>query len=215
MKQLNDNIKRLMAENSIDELTLARETGVAVSTLNRLKNASNINPTIKSLEPIAQFFNISVSELIGEATGNPIYTANNKLIPLIPITETAQWINEVGLSFAIKIGSSTYEPLIPMNSIALMHNTSPSADDFVLVKLHVDPKPVFKKLLLEGSKPFLKSIIAGDNAITELKSEDLILGVVYELRFSFKESKYTKPSPALLEQEHIHYSGVIYALIPS
>jgi len=215
MKQLNDNIKRLMAENSIDELTLAKETGVAVSTLNRLKNAADINPTIKSLEPIAQFFNISVSELIGQASSDSIYRTNNKFIPLIAITEAALWINEMGLSFAIKIGSSTYEPLIPMNSIVLMHNTAPNGDDFVLVKLHTDPKPVFKKLLLEGSKPFLKSIIAGDHSIINLKSEDLILGVVYELRFAFKQSKYTKPSSARLAQEHIHYSGVIYALIPA
>lgn len=213
MKQLNDNIKRLMTRNSIDDITLAKETGIPLTTISRLKNASNINPTIKSLEPIATYFGVSVSDLIGD---QPLkQNTQQKLLPIIPMNDAGKWSQEIGSNFGVNVTTSTYEPRIPINSIVILKNDAPSEDDIVLVQFTNDPKPIFKRYIMEGSSPLLKSMVAGDNRTTTLKLDDQILGIICEIRFAFKTSTYKKPASTLLKNELPNYSGEIYALIPT
>ena len=212
MKQLNENLKKLMQKHAIDDLTLARETGIPLSTLSRLKNSPDSNPTIKSLEPLALYFDIPISELIGEQHATPSKLSPKHLVPIIPLMDAQKWHSQVGANYAIKIITSIYEPLIPLNSIVLLNISPPTENDFVLVKLDTDPKPIFKRYLSEGSKPLLKSMVTGDNKIIALKTTDQILGVVCELRFSFKAGAQQKPTSSLLKN-FVNYTGKIYALI--
>lgn len=59
-------LKQLMFTHNLTESQLAKSTGVSISNLSRLLNNPYCNPTINTLIPIAQYFNVSVSELIGD-----------------------------------------------------------------------------------------------------------------------------------------------------
>ena len=70
---LGEIIRALMAERKIDDTELAKATGIASSSLSRIKNDPATNPTLASLLPIAKFFGITVSQLIGETALNKGY----------------------------------------------------------------------------------------------------------------------------------------------
>lgn len=65
-EQLQHNLNRLIKHKNISVGELARRTGAAPSTINRLMNSSDGNPTLESLLALAHFFDISVSQFIGE-----------------------------------------------------------------------------------------------------------------------------------------------------
>ena len=62
-----------MKEHHISIVELAATTGIPKANISRLINHQNSNPTLSSIFPIAKYFKISVSELIGD----PIYQAND------------------------------------------------------------------------------------------------------------------------------------------
>ena len=66
-QRLSAILNHLMAESRIDGVQLSRRTGVPVTTINRLrKNDVDNNPTLSTLVPLANFFVITVSQLIGD-----------------------------------------------------------------------------------------------------------------------------------------------------
>lgn len=65
-----ENLERLMKQHNVSLKQLAQEVGVPAANISRLKNDSSSNPTLSTLIPIAKFFDVSVSELIGELPKN-------------------------------------------------------------------------------------------------------------------------------------------------
>ncbi len=66
-QRLSAILNHLMAESKIDGVQLSRRTGIPVTTINRLrKNDADNNPTLSTLVPLAHFFAITVSQLIGD-----------------------------------------------------------------------------------------------------------------------------------------------------
>jgi transcriptional regulator with XRE-family HTH domain len=63
---LSKILSKLMEENGIDDAILARNTGVPAATIARLRANPKANPTASTLRPLAKFFNLSVSQLLGD-----------------------------------------------------------------------------------------------------------------------------------------------------
>ncbi|ALA25713.1 hypothetical protein AVI51_06370 [Piscirickettsia salmonis] len=63
---LAERLNRLMREHGVTTAQLAKSTGIAVGTINRMSNDKTCNPTISSLKPVCDFFSITVSQMIGE-----------------------------------------------------------------------------------------------------------------------------------------------------
>ena len=57
----------MLTQENISENELARRTGIAQQVINRMLSGENINPKIGTLTPIARYFNLSISELLGES----------------------------------------------------------------------------------------------------------------------------------------------------
>ena len=59
-------LKGLMAEVDINESELARRTGIGQPVVHRICSGETDNPKVATLSPIATFFAISISQLIGD-----------------------------------------------------------------------------------------------------------------------------------------------------
>lgn len=98
MASLSSNLKTLMTSVHINASELARRTGIAQPIIHRLSTGQNTNPKLATIKPIARYFMVNISQLIGEEplpsdqspqiTGN--YRAWNR-VPLISWKDATSW----------------------------------------------------------------------------------------------------------------------------
>jgi transcriptional regulator with XRE-family HTH domain len=63
---LAENIKTFRKQRGISQEELARKAGVTYSTLIKLESGSNKNPTVKTLQQIAQTLDVTLDDLMKE-----------------------------------------------------------------------------------------------------------------------------------------------------
>ena len=71
---LLDNLTKLMEEKNINRTELAREIGIAPSTVNSWYNRSCENISLKTLLKLSEFFNKSIEEIVHGETNKIIFT---------------------------------------------------------------------------------------------------------------------------------------------
>jgi transcriptional regulator with XRE-family HTH domain len=59
-------LKELIKHHKVKELDVANATGIPLPTLYRLLNGATIDPKLSTIVPLAQYFNISIGQLIGQ-----------------------------------------------------------------------------------------------------------------------------------------------------
>lgn len=65
MKNLSEVLTYLMARCGIKSAELARKTGIAQPVISRLMAGVTNNPQILTIKPLADFFNVSLEQLLG------------------------------------------------------------------------------------------------------------------------------------------------------
>jgi transcriptional regulator with XRE-family HTH domain len=65
VKNLSDVLSSLMSSVGIKSAELARKTGVAQPVVSRLMTGVTVNPQVSTIKPIADFFGISLDQLLG------------------------------------------------------------------------------------------------------------------------------------------------------
>ena len=63
---LAENIKKFRKQRGISQEELARKAGATYSTLIKLESGSNKNPTVKTLQQIAQALDVTLDDLVKE-----------------------------------------------------------------------------------------------------------------------------------------------------
>ncbi len=216
-QKLSDVLIKLMDECDVDSAQLEQSTGVPASTINRFRSDENCNPTLASLTPLADFFCITVSQLIGEApldknrivgTYNPPYKAGLP-IPVLTWQQAIQWPQiknkqkSLDLNKWVSIDGSisdsavglimqgdSMEPRFPDGTLLIFDPKQFVENrDFVLVFFKDQKKLAFRQLLADGSDKYLKSLNHEFKEIKKLQSEAnyKILGVVVQTRMDFKD----------------------------
>lgn len=198
-------LAELLKKFSLNALDLERLTGVPASTIYRLQNKSG-NPTIEVLKKLSSFFQITVSQLIGE---EPI---GSKQIPLIPANEVVRFFkirpDEISKFTSIPIdfplnqkcfasicNDNTMEPFILKNSIVII---DPERDvtnkDFVLLIKSEFDLPKIRQIISDGDVFYAK--ILNSDFPTELtkiiRSEYSFIGVIVHYRtnlFDFNKTE--------------------------
>ena len=69
-----------MALERLSSSALARKTGVHATNIKRIRNNEQANPTVTTLLPLARYFSISLSQLIGDEV-LPSKSAQTAAIP--------------------------------------------------------------------------------------------------------------------------------------
>lgn len=198
---LSEILQKLIQSNGLSVSELARHVNLPQPTIQRITSGTYKQPRTSTLQPIADYFGVTVSQLRGF---NPIPTlsAFNKAIKSLPLITTAQvnlWplINEnitqfvvsntqLGeKSFAMYMPDSSMEPLIPKGSTLLVDPSRvPHHGSYIVVKLQSCPEVIARQLITDGTNRFIKPLSPDLNQLKMnlLTEVDIIRGVIVEVR---------------------------------
>jgi SOS-response transcriptional repressor LexA len=206
--RVSEVLSFLLAETQITPSELSRRINLPQSTVDRLVNAKTSDPRISTLEPIADYFKISVDQLMGK---QPISKYINlgveqtigKTVPIINWEDAVQyaehiktltltnwfaWIStnsEVGESgFAVKLKGLAMSPRFLEGSILIVNpDCKPVDRDYVLVEY--DNTTYFRQLIAEGHEQYLRALNL-DYGTLRLDKPYRFLGVITESRILTK-----------------------------
>lgn len=217
MKKLNSILKALMAEVHITESELARRTGVGQPVVHRIASGETDNPKVATLSPIANFFAISISQLIGDeplpanrlpGTYNPGISGWTQ-VPLLKWEQLMEWPAAGGNSinptqsistdlnlgtnaFAVAVRDITMEPRFPEGTLLIVDPAMhPTDRDYAIVYVDGHKLPLFKQILVDGDATYLKSLNPDFKTIA-LDKRHKFLGVMVQARMDFKKGQPKK-----------------------
>lgn len=206
-------LKGLMTEIDINESELARRTGVGQPVVHRICSGETDNPKVATLSPIANFFAISISQLIGD---EPLPTDRIpgtfkpdvqgwRQIPLLEWEQVLPWPKLIQKSgpfptistdielgqhaYAIAVRDTTMEPRFPEGTVLIVDpNLKPTNLDFAIVHVEGHSLPNFKQVLIDGEQTILKSLNTDFKTLL-LEKPHKFFGVMVQARMSFKQRK--------------------------
>lgn len=203
-RTLAKNIRHLMISTGISSATeLSRRCGVPQPTLHRWLAADAREPRHSKLQPIAEYFNVTLDKLLnedlstGERRAAPKSTARAQ-VPLVPIN----WVPEIDQylesndydtwpaihlgttedAFAVRVDSSLYEPELEAGSVIIVkRNRKPKNGDIVLALEMGASMPLLRKFAVDGDDAYLMPFRETAAMGTVRCDDDMkILGVVSE-----------------------------------
>jgi SOS-response transcriptional repressor LexA len=204
-EKLGSSIEKLMGLHHINMHQLHKNTGVPLTTINRIINDKNVNPTITSLIPIADFFGITLNQLMGIDPLDSdllvgIYARKRDLwtdVPIVTWEQAAEWpLNSASLTinnvistdvtlgahpFALLISETNWEGFFP-NSIIIADATFiPEHSDYVVVLKAGQKRTSLKQILIDDDKTYLRPVNK-DYQTTLMDESYKLLGVVVQIR---------------------------------
>lgn len=197
MPTLSETLEKLM--DGMSESSLAIKVNLPKATINRLLSGRTPDPRASTLLPIAQYFGISVEQLLGNlplSNALPIKSLTNKIstntvqLPLVSLADLSvikkiEYTVQVELNshdslFVTQVDTNAMFPKFPKNSFLLVStDTPPESGHYVISQIADKNACVFRQFEMDGEDKMLVPINQSYPAITMTKS-DKIIGVVIE-----------------------------------
>lgn len=159
---LTDNLIYLMRKKEVDVTELSKSTGIAATTINGLKKGIG-NPTLSTLQSLADFFETSIGELTEKPLSNSKLRFNLVEIPLVEMQEIQDFLLDIikfertitveaeknSKLFAVKINNNSMAPHFEKGTIfVILYETTPQDGDIVLVQFN-NQIPCFRRIFME------------------------------------------------------------------
>ncbi len=205
MENITDILDLLITNSGLSTKSIAKKIGIAASTLNKIHNGATTNPTIENLLKIADYFNISLDQLVGKVPLNTIFENDLACIPIINLNDISidkissltlqnysHWHRiEISNSiknhslFAMKVTGDAMIPVFDENTVAVIDpNQKVNNKTLVLAYISHLNEFMIRKLSIDGAHKLLKPTNS-DFPIIHMTDEDKILGVVITSRKDF------------------------------
>lgn len=204
--RLRDNLLSLMKQHNTNMTNIYKHTGVPITTIQRICKDPNANPTLASLIPIAEYFSITLAQLIGEEelpsnTSTQSAPQHWTSVPIISWQQAAHWpdskrsngqqrcINtemRVGNNaFALEILDDHHENFHTGSILIIEDNMTPNNRDYVIAHKKNSNHVSLKQILLHEGDIYLKP--TNPEFKTTLMTESYrIIGVVIQVRMNLK-----------------------------
>lgn len=209
--KLSSILTTLMKEEELSESELARRSGVGQPVINRIKSENTSDPKLKTLRQLANYFDISISQLIGDEPlpkdrlkriYDPKKHAWSK-VPLLTWEQIPDWSHvpkqapvvqristDVEVSenaYAVIVKDTTMLPRFPEGTVLIIDSShQPQDKDFAMVQLEGQRMPTFKQVLIDGDDMYLKPMNADFNTIL-VDAKPRFLGTMVQARMDFKK----------------------------
>jgi transcriptional regulator with XRE-family HTH domain len=206
---VSDILKALMLKKSIKTAQLARAIKVPRQTLQRIVSGSSPNPHDSTLEPIANYFNVSVSQIKGEKElpsslsffPTVFFEKDVYKIPVlkwdnldrIKQAHANDTLEKIAItsdinknSFGLVLSDSSMAPFFTKGTILIIDPERDYRDrSFILAKLGEENLFLFRQILIDGQFKYLKPLSPDLNKF-EMRifnnNKDEVLGVLIEAR---------------------------------
>ena len=207
---LQNNLKKLMIKHSNMSVSdLAKVTNLPQPTLYQLYTGVTENPRKKTLAALANYFSITVNQLVGEEALPSHLPEKTKTqlelntAPLLTWDDLHHWPNQINFeskkeiflddksnqtTFALTMPDSSMEPIFPNGCLLIFDTKKTTQDkDCAIVFLKKINHFVFKKIRARDNLIYAQSINAtSDHTKTiTLTEQDNIFATLCEARLSF------------------------------
>ncbi|MCE3232808.1 MAG: peptidase S24-like domain protein [Rickettsiaceae bacterium] len=206
--EITDVLKTLIEKNHISEAELARQTDIPRATINRLVSGRTPDPRASTLNAIANYFDITVDQLLGNQPlpkeSTKATATNNRYIPVIRIQEASNWEKLVELysdqeypdtiqsdetteagQFAIRVKGEAMCPQFQENTILIIDPFKEQQNrDFVIAHIQKNDETIFRQLIIDSKCRILRPINSMFPSI-ELGATDKIIGTIIQTRKSY------------------------------
>jgi transcriptional regulator with XRE-family HTH domain len=205
---LDKILQVLMFNKRIKPAQLARDANIPKQTLSRIISGKSPKPHIKNLQPIADYFEVSLAQLRGDvplpsgmveldvptdrtrATQLPIYQWRYPFICSSPddLLYAAPSISEQ--AFALRMPDTSMAPIFAPECILMFEPSVEYGDrDFVLVRFQATQQLIFRQLLVDAEQHYAKALSPDLKSFPMrlLEPKDSILGVLVESRQNFTQ----------------------------
>lgn len=180
---------------------LAKRTGLPISTVNRIISGTVTDPRISTLKPLADYFGITVDQLLGFKALPSNYIDNNNLepsmvIPLYSIQDSEiqenlkkKWFTWVTKksdkninSFALCLNTDEFEPVFEKETTLIIEPQMlpPKHLDYLLVKLNDENKSTIRRYYIDGNDEYLMPLNKQLQAIRINEKLNTIVGIITE-----------------------------------
>lgn len=216
--RLSDVLNKLMQESNINNLQLARYTSVPVTNIARMRKDNKVNPKTSSLKAIADFFNISVDQLLGlqdlpKNKQEGIHTTLNYTAALLPIIEwhkviefldhpqnflkgkILKWVSSTrefpDNSYAVSIPDNDRALFLKAGSVILIEIVKEIKKNGIALFIEDNNKQIgLYQVVVDGKDVYIKSTNPEIKGLKLLQDNNMkLLGSVAEIRFSFQEKE--------------------------
>jgi len=204
-KNLSDNLNMLMAKSRLSSSDLAKRIGIPATTIKRIRNNEQSNPTISTLLPIANYFSITINDLLDTEplqTRLETHSLSNKenRIPVLSWNECLHYdllnyseikrtiATEKKLSlkgYALKLENHDLTFFPPHSYLIVEPKIEPRSGDFIVIAKLENGIATIKKYIEDIDKIYLKSLI-DDCIVTPLAQDHQILGIVIQSKQELK-----------------------------
>ncbi|PWY54575.1 hypothetical protein DGG96_11390 [Legionella qingyii] len=199
---LNDLIGR---DRKLSPAALARNLGIPTNKITRILNGDVTDPKASTLVQIANYFNISIEQLLGlepiVRKGEYEQQEVTRPLPVFEFSKVAQsnspkewyrWAeNDVdGEYYALAIDTDLYEPTFPQNSLLIINpDIKPDDRSYIVVKKNGSTHYSIRKYVVEGSESYLYPI--NPKLPVEIYDESLytVVGVILEVHQKLRSKK--------------------------
>lgn len=211
--QLSNNLSSLMKELNIDDKELSEQCHVNAGTIKKIRLGQSLNPTLETLLPIAKFFDISVSQLIGETS---LAEPERSNIPLLLWTDLETKTKDSILirshlptnvktppgSFATNVTIDKYDVPFKKNTTIIVNpEKTPSDNDYILCLFNNQLE--ICKLVIQFGQKYIVSMVPGMQNQIKLSSLDNFLGTIIETRNLFKSEEILEEASHLKNLENL------------
>ena len=201
--KLKANLNLLMKEAHLNAEELSRRIGLPASTIKKIRNNDDPNPTLSTLTPLARYFSLTISQLVGDEPFpesripgsykiNP-HTLNH--IPLISWQEAILWPIKDNVvrstitteheyskdAYALIVEEDDWENLSKDTALLVDPALQAEHRDFIIVYKAGQKTPTLKQVLYDEGHMYLKPVTQKYN-IAIFSSEHKILGVIVEYK---------------------------------
>jgi DNA-binding Xre family transcriptional regulator len=166
-------LKKLLADKKIRVAELARSINLPQPTVHRIVAGMCEHPHLSSLQPIAEFFSLTVEQLKGHQSIQKLDGIMK--VPLLNWHQVIEWpankddlgnceniitdANVSGNAYAIEVIDVSMDPVFPKNTILIADpERIPKDRSYVITKLSNLEQPIFRQLLIDASDRYLKSL---------------------------------------------------------
>ena len=209
--KIGQNITLLMDACNIDATELSQQTGLPCSTISRLRsNTTEFSPNLSSLIPIAEFFRVTLSQLVGEEPITKEAYGTFKLnkikkhsIPVLNSENIFEYLasNQIKNSPLINIDlilsenafayinhGNAMDPQFPDKTLLIMDpNLETENLDHVLVVQNGKRTPIFRQILIDGEDKYLRTLNPAFNEFVKVTNDShTIIGVMVQSQRNFK-----------------------------